>query len=274
MPNWCYNQVTYTAADKKQLCSLRRLCHKGKTFTFSKAAPIPKGSKLDLTLASNPFILSKESMIWGTKWDVEKAEYTDPDMDSSLTGTISFHTAWGPPTGWMGIVCSVLPDLKLSMAYEEPGNCVYGISINKGGKLEDFCSNNHIKGECDFNEEDEDRFLAQCVEKIEAFVGMHPRWASYKVKFDEVEHAQIKEQIQHIQAPNPDMAVRFAFYQHGMELPELWDRCPKAVFVTDERKIYVLQKATKTKLKATQSALGFASALTEYQTYRKLTASH
>ena len=59
---------------------------------------------------------------WGTKWDVCESEILNNDINFF---SVSFETAWGPPTEWIDNIMQDFPDLCFQLEYEEPG-CAFG----------------------------------------------------------------------------------------------------------------------------------------------------
>lgn len=65
---------------------------------------------------------------WGTKWDVHP-DRLDTDMGNRYI-TLSFATAWSPPSGIHRAIAALIDanmlDVAMIWRYEEPGNGLYG----------------------------------------------------------------------------------------------------------------------------------------------------
>jgi len=55
---------------------------------------------------------------WGTKWDVSESNIMDDDGEAF---TVSFDSAWSPPSPWLEHIAPQFPELKFRMTYQEPG---------------------------------------------------------------------------------------------------------------------------------------------------------
>ena len=88
MPNWCSNSLTLKHEDKNKLDELEKQLSESDVF-FQHLHPRPKDQD------ANWYEWNIEN--WGTKWDVNVNEgYLQRIDDNTLS--ISFDTAWGPPT--------------------------------------------------------------------------------------------------------------------------------------------------------------------------------
>lgn len=94
MPNWCMNNLTVSHDDPAKLQEFVDAYNSGKT--CQHFLPVPEGYYDD----KGPFPRWYEWCLqnWGTKWDIGKQEYTDPAVIEDGNVSISFNSAWSPPT--------------------------------------------------------------------------------------------------------------------------------------------------------------------------------
>lgn len=89
---------------------------------------------------------------WGTKWN---ADGTTVEQIDSQTATISFVTAWSPPTNIVLTLSEKFPELKFSMEYDEPGVDFRGTyECVGGGEIVNECEEWY--GDNDTEEADEE----------------------------------------------------------------------------------------------------------------------
>lgn len=62
---------------------------------------------------------------WGTKWDVTESNIIDND-DTEFS--VSFDSAWSPPSPWLENIAPQFPDLNFKLTYQEPGMGYCGIA--------------------------------------------------------------------------------------------------------------------------------------------------
>ena len=71
---------------------------------------------------------------WGTKWGPCYPE--DPEVSSDgAEFSVSFETAWAPPTPWVHAIASKHPEVTVTLAYSEPGMEFEGIVEVKGDSV-------------------------------------------------------------------------------------------------------------------------------------------
>ena len=161
MPNWCWNNLEVTG-DEIQLREFvekstdKKLMHEDQEFTFQGTYPMPEEFKEIKTGAytdengeshrrwreidGKSIPVSDKEMKqfkkkygsdnwydwslnnWGTKWDACEPEILNNDINFF---SVSFETAWGPPTEWIDNIMQDFPDLCFQLEYEEPG-CAFG----------------------------------------------------------------------------------------------------------------------------------------------------
>lgn len=76
MPNWCSNYASFVHDDKEAIDKIEKVLNSEEKSLFETF--MPSGN-------------------WGTKWDIN---YSDSNRESDNEITISFETAWSPPTGF------------------------------------------------------------------------------------------------------------------------------------------------------------------------------
>jgi hypothetical protein len=97
---------------------------------------------------------------WGTKWgDCHTfIEVRDETADTKHI-TVSFSSAWSPPTEGISRVASLFPTLEFVMTYEESGMDFYGIAYFDGefsSYVDDCYEMSNIDGWNDIDYEDEE----------------------------------------------------------------------------------------------------------------------
>jgi hypothetical protein len=139
MPNWCMNNLTITGNPEK-LAAIKAAADKGEM--LQHMVPMPK-ELLDTTSPSDgPNWYSWRLEHWGTKWDNGEA-YGDIDGD---TLSLSFDTAWGPPTAAYENYTNENTDIHIEAGYYEPGMAFVG-NYDSGLGTD-------ISWDIDFSEED------------------------------------------------------------------------------------------------------------------------
>ena len=137
MPNWCYNHLEVTG-DEIQLRefvekSLIRDEHKDDNFSFNGTHPMPED--LNITKGTQTQEEKEQAILnkakygytdwynwhigeWGTKWDACESEILHNDINFF---SVSFESAWSPPTDWINNIMQDFPDLCFTLEYDEPG---------------------------------------------------------------------------------------------------------------------------------------------------------
>ena len=113
MPNWCMNSLTIKGNPDK-LKAILEASDKGEM--LQHMVPMPKEYLDDQSW------YSWRLEHWGTKWDAGEA-YGDIDGD---TLSLSFDTAWGPPTEAYENYTAANEDITIEASYYEPGMCFIG----------------------------------------------------------------------------------------------------------------------------------------------------
>jgi hypothetical protein len=73
---------------------------------------------------------------WGTKWDVGGDDYNEPQQDSPNKITMSFDSAWAPPTAAMDKFMDL--GFSVRLYYYESGMCFAGIYDENGDDYYDL----------------------------------------------------------------------------------------------------------------------------------------
>lgn len=116
MPNWCMNNLTLSHDDPAKLQEFCDAYNSGGV--CNHYLPVPDGYYDD----TGPFPKWYDWCIknWGTKWDFGKGEHYDPISIQDGIVSISFDTAWGPPTAFYEYLTDE-HDYSISASYFEPG---------------------------------------------------------------------------------------------------------------------------------------------------------
>ncbi len=86
MPNWCYNTVYITNANRMRLKEIREAAKNSNFFEY--VCPINNNTPYEID--------ENQIEAWGTKWDIPKEEYYNVKLRQK-TLQLSFHSAWSPP---------------------------------------------------------------------------------------------------------------------------------------------------------------------------------
>jgi len=145
IPNWCENAVTFTHKDP---AAIKRVAEAFATGHFmSQFFPCPKELKetisgsfgddneqrdLELKQAANqlkygfPTWYEWSIANWGTKWDVGDKNFKPELNEGDTSITLSFESAWGPPTAFYEKMTDEL-GYSIKAYYYEPGMAFCGI---------------------------------------------------------------------------------------------------------------------------------------------------
>ena len=145
MPNWCSNDLTITTKTPKQFTKLIQgiTNNSDQPFDFNRIIPIPK--ELEETTAPNR--VNEKEMIakygysdwynfccakWGTKWN---ACDVDLQLTSPTSLSISFNTAWSPPTPVIEAIAEKYPFADITLSFYEEGMGFAGEVFFSKGKM-------------------------------------------------------------------------------------------------------------------------------------------
>ena len=113
MPNYCYNTILISG---EGLVEFRKTMNRqneiGEIVEFSFYQTVPRPFEEN----DNWFDWNVKN--WGTKWD------TNDDLEIRDHGDsieIILETAWAPPTAWAKTCANKIPNLRIEIAYREPG---------------------------------------------------------------------------------------------------------------------------------------------------------
>jgi hypothetical protein len=145
MPNWCNNTLELSHEDPAMIERAKRAFAEGKLLNEFVPVPEdlhivagrvgddndPKQKELELKEELNRITHGYSTWYdfcvneWGTKWDVGGDDYNEPHQETPNDLTISFDSAWAPPT----VAMDKLVDLGFSVRlyYYEPGMAFAGI---------------------------------------------------------------------------------------------------------------------------------------------------
>lgn len=120
MPNWCMNNLTITHSDTDKLQEFVDAYNSGGV--CNHFIPTPENEDWYSWNISN----------WGTKWDFGLREYGEPATVENNKVSISFNTAWSPPTQFYEHLCDE-HGYVIKASYWEPGMAFCGWWTDDGG---------------------------------------------------------------------------------------------------------------------------------------------
>ena len=145
MPNWCNNTLELQHEDPAMIERAKTAFAEGKL--LNEFAPVPASLHIvsgRCGADDNPEQIALEAAQksnlevhgykdwydycvneWGTKWDVGGDDYNEPQQDSPNQITMSFDSAWAPPTVAMDKFEAM--GFSVRLYYYEPGMCFAGI---------------------------------------------------------------------------------------------------------------------------------------------------
>ena len=128
MPNWCDN-ILILEGPESDIAAFEAANYDNGGLSFERAVPIS-------ATASNDAIVDERISRWGTKWDLSEDEGKPVETRSGYR-LLAFGTAWGPPLEWLTTVAPQYTTLRLTLAYDEPGNNFGGYLRFTDGTLTD-----------------------------------------------------------------------------------------------------------------------------------------
>lgn len=96
MPNWCMNNLTISHDDPAKLQEFVDAYNSGET--CEHYIPHPPEIMKSMEDPKNNDWYNWRCNNWGTKWDFGLREYGEPATVENNKVSISFNTAWSPPT--------------------------------------------------------------------------------------------------------------------------------------------------------------------------------
>lgn len=115
MPNWCSNNLTISHNDSSKLQEFVDAYNNGQTCEHFMPTP-PKDENNN---SSMPDWWNWRTNNWGTKWDFGLEKHVDPAKIINNEVSLSFLTAWSPPTGLYQHLYNL--GYKITASYFEPG---------------------------------------------------------------------------------------------------------------------------------------------------------
>jgi hypothetical protein len=154
MPNWCNNTLELQHDDPEMITRAKAAFKDGKL--LNEFCPVPESlhivagsvgdpdeqKKLEEDTARNLAVHGYGNWYdycvneWGTKWDVGGDDYGKPQQDSPNNITMSFDSAWAPPTAAMDKFMAL--GFSVRLYYYEPGMCFAGIYGDDGDDYYDL----------------------------------------------------------------------------------------------------------------------------------------
>ena len=145
MPNWCNNTLELEHEDPAMIERAKQAFADGKL--LNEFAPVPESLHIvsgRCGADDNPEQIALEAAQksnievhgykdwydycvneWGTKWDVGGDDYNEPQQDTPNKITMSFDSAWAPPTTAMDKFEAL--GFSVRLYYYEPGMAFAGI---------------------------------------------------------------------------------------------------------------------------------------------------
>ena len=111
MPNWCDNSVKINGPIDK---------------LYNMVKAVEKDQLLNHLVPIGDWDYNVANTEWGTKWDISEGDVTANEDYTELS--ISFHTAWGPPTEAFETYMSLNNDVEITNWYYEGGNDFCGVN--------------------------------------------------------------------------------------------------------------------------------------------------
>ena len=93
------------------------------------------------TIAPTPAELLKQGWYewriehWGTKWDAEFEDVTEPLRVRRTRATYVFLTAWGPPVEWLRPASEAFPELTFRLDYVDGSGAYSGVQEVRNGEV-------------------------------------------------------------------------------------------------------------------------------------------
>jgi hypothetical protein len=154
MPNWCNNTLELQHEDPAMIERAKKAFTDGKF--LEEFIPVPESlhivagrvgdeaeqKKLEEDTARNLEVHGYGNWYdycvneWGTKWDVGGDDYNAPQQDGPNKITVSFDSAWAPPTAAMDKFMDL--GFSVRLYYYEPGMCFCGIYDENGDDYYDL----------------------------------------------------------------------------------------------------------------------------------------
>jgi hypothetical protein len=156
MPNWCNNTLELQHEDPTMIERAKKAFAEGKF--LEEFIPVPQSlhivagrvgddtdpKQIELeaqekaNLEAHGYATWYDYCVneWGTKWDVGGDDYNEPQQDSPNKITMSFDSAWAPPTAAMDKFMDL--GFSVRLYYYESGMCFAGIYDENGDDYYDL----------------------------------------------------------------------------------------------------------------------------------------
>jgi hypothetical protein len=156
MPNWCNNTLELSHEDPAMIERAKKAFADGRL--LDEFVPVPKSLHIvagrvgDDTDPKQIELEAQEKFNrethgyatwydfcvneWGTKWDIGGDDYNTPQQDSPNKITMSFDSAWAPPTAAMDKMMDL--GFSVRLYYYEPGMAFCGIYDENGDNYFDI----------------------------------------------------------------------------------------------------------------------------------------
>ena len=185
MPNWCNNTLELQHEDPAMIERAKKAFADGKF--LEEFIPVPSSlhivagmvgdpdeqKKLEEDTAKNLEVHGYGNWYdycvneWGTKWDVGGDDYNEPQQDSPNKITMSFDSAWAPPTAAMDKFMDL--GFSVRLYYYEPGMCFAGIYSEDGDDYYDLSDMTSDQVAEDLPSELDEMFgISECMAEYEA----------------------------------------------------------------------------------------------------------
>jgi Api92-like protein with ferredoxin domain len=128
MTTFCDNRLTVSGPAEELQSFVGRVQTEEQPLSFETIAPTPAE------------LLNKgwyEWRIehWGTKWDAEFEDVTEPLRIRLTRATFVFLTAWTAPVEWLGLASKAYPELTFRLDYVDQAGLFSGVKEVKGGAV-------------------------------------------------------------------------------------------------------------------------------------------
>ena len=128
MTDLCRNRLTASGDTQELAAFVERVRTDERPLSFETIAPTP-----DHLLKEGWYEWRIEH--WGTKWDAEFEDVTEPLRVRRTRATYVFLTVFGPPVAWIERVGEVYPALIFRLDYAAVDGSFSGVKEVRGGEV-------------------------------------------------------------------------------------------------------------------------------------------
>jgi hypothetical protein len=125
---YCQNRLTVSGPGEELQSFVERVQTEEQPLSFETLAPTPAE-----LLKHGWYEWRIEH--WGTKWDAEFEDVTEPLRVRRTRATYVFLTAWAPPVEWLQPASEAYPDLTFRLDYVDQGGSYSGVREVKSGEV-------------------------------------------------------------------------------------------------------------------------------------------